>query len=372
MDFTLPDYGGSCIDSLLTRIGWSPGSRPLRDELPKPDARRTVLFVVDGLGYSSLVARAAVAPVLNAHLHAKLSSVFPTSTPAALTALTTAVPPGVHGIVGQRIPVRLDRDGGWAEVDVLRSAWSQPPRGDGAAPVPSLAVPAHPFSGASPYVISKRKHVGTGFTAMHLGRNPDATWKMPSAMVVEVRRALRESRSSIYLYYDGLDTTAHHHGYGEHYDAELRSVDTVFAELLDLAPASARVIVTADHGCVPVSRYQCLPAGISGLCAFAGGEDRNAYLIARPGRERDLEEAARDYFRDTAWVMTRAEAVRGGLYGPRVCDAALARIGDVRVFPFPGYGIWPRGRAAGPPRSAPVCSHGSLSADELEVPLVAA
>jgi Type I phosphodiesterase / nucleotide pyrophosphatase len=377
MDFRRPDYGGYCLDSLLAVLGMSPlpsrmPDHPLTGRLPKPGAQRTLLFVVDGLGYSSLTTRAAIAPALNAHLCARLSGVFPTSTPAALTTLTTSTPPGIHGIVGQRVPVRLAPPDGWAEFDVLRSGWRQPPGGRARTPAPVLVIQdPGPFGGLRPYVISKRKHLGTGFTALHLGRDPDATWKMPSAMLVEVARALRDSRADIYLYYDGLDTTAHHHGFGEHYDAELSYIDSVFARLLDLVPAPVRLVVTADHGCVPVTSYRCVPDEISQLCALVGGEDRNTYLIARSGQERDLEAAAKEYFQDTAWVMTRAEAVAAGLYGPSISDAAFGRIGDVRVFPFPGHGIREPGGGERA-REPNVCSHGSLSADELDVPLVAA
>ncbi|QMU69771.1 alkaline phosphatase family protein [Streptacidiphilus sp. P02-A3a] len=361
---------------MLHLLGWG-GAVPgdAFGSRARPDARRTVLFVVDGLGHADLVARAGVAPSLNTHLLARLDSVAPTTTAAALTALTTGSAPGVHGIVGQRVPVP-DGSGHWAEYDVLRSLWSRqgggaPPAFESGGGAPPAFEPPTPFGGARPYVISKRKHLGTGFTALHLGSDPEAVWKTPSAMVVEVARALRETSGDIYLYYDGLDTTAHHHGFGDHYDAELGYVDTVVAALIDLLPASARLVVTSDHGCVPVAAYLAVPRPVADLCAAIGGEDRNAYLISRPGREGELASAAKEHFQDKAWVMTRQEALHAGIYGPRVTPAARSRIGDVRIFPFPGYGIRTSPGEGHRPAS-PVCSHGSLSAAELGVPVVVA
>jgi hypothetical protein len=357
-DYFLPDYSRQCIDSVLGISGFG-----------GPGRGRVILFVVDGLGTTALRARPTVAPWLTKHLDGSVSSVVPTTTAAALTSLTTGVPPGVHGVTGQMVPVR-GADGGWREYDVLRSRWKGTDR---TGEPPSLCGGATPFPAGRPYVVSKFKHLGTGFTRLHLGGDPDGWWKMPSAVAVAVREALRATDGDVYVYYDGLDTTAHHHGFGERYDAELAYVDSVFATLAELAGPGVSLVATADHGCVPVDRYLHVPPELSARAAAVGGEDRNAYLIARPGDEAGLAADVRAAFGDAAWVFDVAQLLDLGLYGPTVGPATVARLGTVRVFPFAGYGL----RLSAPPGTGPdappepVCSHGSLTEDEMYVPVVA-
>ncbi|MEZ5167170.1 MAG: hypothetical protein R2695_12045 [Acidimicrobiales bacterium] len=44
----------------------------------------------------------------------------------------------------------------------------------------------------------------------------------------------------VYAYYDGIDKTAHIHGFGEHYDAELVACDRLVADLMMALPRGAR------------------------------------------------------------------------------------------------------------------------------------
>ena len=69
---------------------------------------------------------------------------------------------------------------------------------------------------------------------------------------MEVRRLLGEGEPFVYAYYDGIDKIAHSYGFGVHYDAELRAVDRLVADLLDALPPGAALVVTADHGQVQV------------------------------------------------------------------------------------------------------------------------
>ena len=103
-------------------------------------------------------------------------------------------------------------------------------------------------------MVSKDEFGGTGFTAAHLGNSPLSGYKVLSSLPVEVGRLLREGERFVYAYYDGIDKVAHGSGLGDLYDAELRAVDRLVADLVAELPAGAVLVVTADHGQIDVGR----------------------------------------------------------------------------------------------------------------------
>jgi predicted AlkP superfamily pyrophosphatase or phosphodiesterase len=174
----------------------------------------------------------------------------------------------------------------------------------------------------------------------------------------------------VYGYYEGLDKVSHEYGLGEQYDEELRSIDHMLARLLEALPAGTVLLVTADHGQVevPQDRILQLPAEVQTHVAMQSGEGRFRWLHARGGRAAALLEAARGAFGEDAWVRSRDEAIAEGWYGPVVTEAAAGRLGDVLLAA--------RGDAAfhDPNDTGPyvlVGRHGSLTAEEMLVPLVA-
>jgi hypothetical protein len=72
---------------------------------------------------------------------------------------------------------------------------------------------------------------------------------------------------------------------------------------------------------------------------------------------------------DRAWVASRDEAVESGVFGP-VDDALAARIGDVVALARGTWAMTATEREPGPSRL--IGYHGSLTATELAIPLLAA
>ena len=109
MNITLPDYHGASIVNLMSTIAAAfdaPANDypPLRsfDCAALPTARSIVLLVVDGLGANYLT-RSCAGSNLHRHQVATLTSVFPSTTASAVTALLTGVGPQQHGLTGWHI-----------------------------------------------------------------------------------------------------------------------------------------------------------------------------------------------------------------------------------------------------------------------------
>ena len=92
-------------------------------------------------------------------------------------------------------------------------------------------------------------------------------------------------------------------------------------------------------------------------------------MHAEPGAAADVLDRWRAVLGERAWVATRDEAIASGVFGP-VDDALAARIGDVVALARGSWALTAPEQEPGPSRLA--AYHGSLTATELAIPLLAA
>jgi Type I phosphodiesterase / nucleotide pyrophosphatase len=362
----VPDYGGACLDSLAPSLLASPGRRP--DWLPAPllDAERVVLLLLDGLGWSQLRSRAHVAPTMAILDGGPISSVAPTTTATALTSLALGMSPAAHGIIGYKFAV--DGPSGREVLNVLR--WTTR-SGDARQFLPPRSVqPLPAFGGAPVPVVSRSDFSSSGFTQAHQQGVREAPWHVPSSIPCLVDRLVSGGEPFVYAYYEGIDKIAHAVGFGELYDAELRFVDRLVADLLSTLPAGTALAVSADHGQVDVGpRALFLAPEVAEETELASGEARFRWLHSHPGRAEALFERASERYGGEAWVATRDEVIEAGVFGGVPSDQAIERLGDVALVPVGQDGYLDH-QDSGDAKL--VCRHGGLTSEEILVPLLAA
>lgn len=358
----LPDYAGACITNLVPAL-LEPTDPPPR-WLPERAvaAGQVVLLLLDGLGWEQLERRRQLAPNLSAMVGGPITSVAPTTTAAALTSLTTGLPPGEHGVIGYRMHV------GGEVLNVLR--WSTP-SGDARQSIPPAGIQDQlPFLGHRPPIVTRAEFRHSGFSGAHLEGTRFHGWRTTSTLVLEVRTLLRAGEPFVYAYYDGIDKVAHEYGLADHYDAELASADRLVGDLLDALPAGAALLVTSDHGQVHVGERVVPIAGeVMSHVAQLSGEGRFRWLHARAGRAAALLEAARSLHGDQAWVASRDEVALEAWFGPTLSEASAARLGDVVLAARDDVAF------SDPHDTGPyhlVGRHGSLTGAEMRVPLLVA
>ena len=359
----LPDYAGPNVRGIVPGLlGTRAGTRELAPWFPAPlrDAAQVVLLVVDGLGWEQLLARRHLAPTLAGLDGGPITTVAPSTTSTALTSLATGLTPGEHGIVGYRVDV------GGEVLNVLR--WSTS-RGDARRRVvPRDLQPQRAFLGESVPVVSRSDLEGSAFTEAHLAGVRHHGWRVPSNLAVEVAALVRAGEPFVYAYYDGIDKVAHEYGFGAHYDAELRAVDGLVADLLDVLVPGAVLAVTADHGQVHVGdQVRTLAPEALALTRLQSGEGRFRWLHARPGAASDLLATA-GFHADEAWVVSRDQVLDEGWFGPRVGSNVARRLGDVALVAREPVSF---DDPADSGAFTLVCRHGSLTAAEMYVPFVA-
>ncbi len=395
-----PNYEGLSIANLPATIaalfdGDLPGALPA---MPRelwadwmPGLRRIVLVLLDALGYRMLQRMWAAGegqPFLDlseAGRLVPLTSVFPSTTDAALVSLSTGRPPAEHGWLAYTMYLR--ELGIAANAILLSPVWTRKTDQlvewglDPATliPVPRLAerlASAGIHTGGVYYAGFQR----TGFSSMlYRGIAEQRGHLLPSDLWVHLRHLLAETRGRrafLTAYWSGIDTLAH--AYGPHSDlcdAEFHTVSHLLSrQFLDSLPAADRegtlLLITADHGQIEIPPEGILSADqhpelSQHLMAPIVGESRAAFVYPRPGRAAAIRDYLEARYPDWFVILDSVEALDAGLLGKPVADETYARAGELLVLP--------RGARAlqqTEPSVPLIGRHGGLTPDEMLVPLI--
>src|SRR3546814_3257256 len=95
-DLVLPSSYGSCISNVVPARLHPPEAVPSWLPAVAHGAERVVLLVLDGLGWTQLQQRRALAPTLCEMDGGPITTVAPSTTATALTSITPGLPPGEH------------------------------------------------------------------------------------------------------------------------------------------------------------------------------------------------------------------------------------------------------------------------------------
>ena len=356
----IPEYGGANVCGIVPGIL---GGTELPHWMPPAvaDASAVVVLVLDGLGWQQLEERANIAPVLNSLAGGPISTVAPTTTATALSSIATGLTPAEHGILGYRMLMR------GAVTNMLRWATDEGVRRHDVSP--REFQPARAFCGQRVPYVTSQELIGSSFSDAHLFGGVAHGYRALSSLPVVVSELVRSGATFVHAYYAGVDKIAHERGFGEFYDAELACADRMVDDVLNRLPRDAVVLVTADHGQVEVGDRLLYPSdNLLRLIELQSGEGRMRWMHARPGAEAELFEAACEEFGGVAWVRRRSEAIAEGWFGPHFPAPMNGRLGDVVIAPFAPVSLFEEADS-GPFNL--ICRHGSLTEDEVLVPLIA-
>ncbi len=375
-----PRYGSASLSDLIPSILGALGVPGAHDRigLPLDGVRRVCVLLVDGLGSQLLRARADAAPFLAALPETVLTAGFPSTTATSLSSLGTGLTPGQHGIVGylfavpghERLmtPLKWRLHGPGDKIDLLKEIVPEDFQPlDTAlqrAAAANIAVTrvAPMYQAASG--LSRASLRGGGF-------RPNFSM---GDLVDGVTSALAQGdRALVYAYHAELDMTGHVRGpQSDAWALELSQVDHMVAAIAARLTPDAALIVTADHGMVTVDAPVDFDtnAHLHDGVDRVGGEPRARHVYTVDGAEADVAATWRAVLGNGYAVHTRAELVAAGWFGPDVTPTALPRIGNVMAVAT-GSGAITRSGVE-PLQSALVGHHGSLTAAEMNIPLLVA
>jgi Type I phosphodiesterase / nucleotide pyrophosphatase len=370
----VPSYGESSLADLSASILASLTGDAAANVLGLPEVGRVCLLIVDGLGLELLRDHQAAAPFLAelAFNSRPLTAGFPSTTVTSLGSLGTGLVPGVHGMLGYQVAIpgegRLLNGLRWPK-DVDPVAWQ---------PQPTIYEQAA-AAGVTTVHVAPRAYRNSGLSRATLrGADYRAANSLGALAALAVDALGASDRVLVSAYHGNLDGCGHEFGVSSPaWVNELAHVDKLAEQIAAGLPYGSILYVTADHGMVNVGPEDRIDADAEGSplrdgVALLGGEARMRHVYTRPGAADDVLAVWREVLGERAWVMSREEAVKDGLFGPAdtpVSDVIAARIGDVVAA---CAGTW----AVICSRDEPLESslegmHGSLTPTEQLVPLLA-
>src|SRR5690625_2606158 len=364
------------VPSLAASLGAA-----LPNTLDLPKARSAILLLVDGLGLEQLQQYSAHAPFLRGVLQrqtaaqTELSTVYPSTTAAALSSLGTGLSPGEHGLVGYDVydPERdtvINQLGGWDErtdpeawqpADTLFEQLNEQ-RLMGVHDIEPVTVslPAFEESALTRAALKGPRFIG----------HEELTARFQAAA-----HEAQQPGALIYLYVNELDKSGHQFGPGS--DRWLRTLEGLDAQarrMVRTLPQDTLAAVPGDHGMIEVTEEDRIDFAFDeeliAHIAHTAGEPRMVQLhFATEATERDRQQtfaAWQQRFGEQAWVVTRDQARDAGWFGS-VNGRVRERIGELIVPSSAPIALYDSRRAA-PQSFAMVGHHGALTPAETRVP----
>lgn len=384
----LPDYTGGSIVNLMTSLRSACGGHPSSDYpgLPELDPaeiaghRNVLLMVIDGMG-DGFLKRVAPAGAMHSRRLRRLTSVFPSTTAAAITTFLTGEAPQQHGLTGWFMYLR--------ELAGVFAVLPARPRCGGptfsrSGIDPRLVFDSRPVfagMGRRSIVVTPRRIAHSDYNLSHLGPADLRTYDSLDEFFLTVAMAIREQDDRpkfIYAYWPELDALAHETGIGSiECASHLAQIDERFACFCRrLAGSDTWVAVTADHGMLDSDDAHSIdladhPHLADTLLLPLCGERRAAYCYVKQGRSTEFEAYVRAELGHCARLVTREQLLGEAYFGggsphPRLGE----RIGDYALLMTENYVVkdWLPGES----RYHHIGFHGGLSPAEMYVPLITA
>ncbi len=399
-ELIMPDYQANTIANIPATVAALldvpfDGLPSLRSQLWKPlkeDISRVVLILLDSFGQNLLTReRSKLEGMIGrAQVKGTITSVFPSTTVAALSSLWTGFAPAQHGLVGLRLF--------FPEYGVLgqliRFSPNFAPFPDslvdaGTDPERFLKVPGFAEqlarAGVATYSLKGREIIHSTLRKMHdRGITNQKGFITAADMFVQLREVLertREKKLYVNAYWPSLDTLSHIYGpYHPSVSAELHAVRDLFRTIImeRLSPAARRgtvFIITGDHGQVATPPYQQIalddhPSLKDNLLMRPNGEPRTPYLFAKQGKKELVYRYLQEKLSREMLSWDADFALKQGLLGPPPhARATASRVGDIVATMREGYLLLTNKEQKKASRMQG--RHGGLTAEEMEVPWLA-
>lgn len=361
--FVAPAYDGRSLINLAAAVLFGFGIEPPTPVLAIPEvaselrsARKVVLFLVDALGYEFFTAYLEATPdsvwhELTDEVH-PITSVFPSTTVAALTSLWTARSPLEHGLIAYEL---LLKDLGLtAKMIELTPSVSREPewlikagliKPEEFMPLPLLSQ-LLTEAGVEVYGLMYKPYWRSGLTQLHLrGVKPLGYFTLTDLMITlrDFLNTQTDGPFYLWVYWPGLDTLGHMYGVDlVRLRAEFEEIgrllrNLVLRGLTGPARAGLMVLVTGDHGMVSTPEEAILtarsePELMRPLVFLPTGEGRAAFLYVRSGTEAEVQRYFAGRYPDRFVIWPGREAIRAGLFGPgEPPEYTWDRVGDLIV-----------------------------------------
>jgi len=405
-EFIYPQFEDYCFTSIPPAVEYLFGLRkssPLSGVfqaagLNPGEPLKVILLLIDGFGFRQWTAFRDRFPFLKNFTErgrlAPLTAVFPSTTSAAITTISSGVPPREHGLLEWRLYIEeLDRviltlpfslvDKSTPRDSLLRSGADPRILFDGRTFYEKLSE-----SGIHSYLMIQDYMSNSAYSRMIKKGSTPFEYSFLADMLVNLRHKLDEVSAPAYfnVYWSSIDSMAHEYSpSSEQSLAEMNGffylIQKEFIEKLPRRTAEQTVlIITADHGQVAVNPEDTIyldlfSEGVENLGVSAAGNrilpwgsPRDLFLNIREDKLEKVSRLLMRKLKDQAAVLRLDYAVERQLFGTGPSHPHFpSRLGNLLVLPLKNNTVWfehfkgDRFDLRG--------MHGGLSPDEMLIPL---
>ena len=400
-----PLYAGQSLanvpHTIAKLLGVKPYGIPISDELfggriDTKGIKNIVLLLFDGLGYNMwLDAKQSglIKNISNRGIVLPITSIFPSTTAAAITTINTGLSPAEHGLPEwilymKELGMLIETLPFAAITKKGKRSLSKSDTNPNILYKGKTIYQAFARHGIESFTLSNRSIINSIYTKLMKSGSTSIPFVGVSDSAIRLRQLLEKGgthRKYVHLYLENIDAVSHSYGpFSEESRAEIKSVsDAFYYNLVEKANKKMAdetlVIITADHGHTKVDTKMVhfidddkklkgfLANGQKGKI-LPTGSPRNVFLHIKEGQLDSAYEYLSGKFADTARVMLSSEAVDMGLFGnSKPSRRLLDRIGNMIIFPNDGKALfYPYSNDR---KLEYVGLHGGLSRNEMLIPL---
>ena len=360
---------------------------------------RVVLFFVDAFGWRFFARYCEEYPFLRRFVRegmvTKLTSQFPSTTAAHVTAIHTGLPVGQSGVYEWLYYEPL--------VDAVIAPLLYSYAGDHArntlqrAPVaPADLFPRQTLyddlcaGGVRSFLFQHQEYTPSPYSDVVFSGSyvvPYATLPEALVMLTDLLAAERE-RAYFFLYFDKIDSVCHRNGPDSRQahaeiDTFLTTMERFFCEAMAGKLTRTLVLLTADHGQANVDPQttiylnkqwpgirEYLRTNRAGQPLVPAGSPRDMFLYVQDEHLNKVQAELQRQLDGRAEIYRVADLVAQGFFGLGEPSAALlGRLGNLVILPYSGESVWwyEQGRF----EQGYYGHHGGLTRDEMETLLLA-
>jgi len=402
-NFVLPEYSDNCFSNIPNTIFNLFGiktegptiSKDYFEKYINKGYESIIVFLIDALGFYQWKRHASHSALFsqldNKECLKSITSVFPSTTAAALNTISSGLTPAEHGLFEWFLYLQ--------EIDKTIETLSFKELGNDKRDslVDQKANPKVLFDYPTIYELLEKHHVksssftdkayaNSAYSKASRKGSENVTFVNFSDLVIKLKNQLCKSKekSYIFVYWDKLDTLSHK--YGPNNDAcrvELSKISHLFLTEV-IRKVNKRVkqktllIVIADHGQIATNSKETVYLNQDRLLMKALQKDRKRKIILPTGGPRDVflhikeseleivQKHLKGKLKNKADVVKTNEAIALGLFGEKEINNKFRnRLGNLIILPHENYTIW---REFQHKKFEFLGHHGGLSKEEMVIP----
>ena len=388
MNIVYPDYKNSIVNlvsSILEIYDVKTNHPPLKqlDTEVLKKQKNIMFFVLDGFGVNLLNKFASSTKFLNKNYLSPITSVFPSTTSAAITSLISGKTPWEHGAVGwtlyfKEFAKNIDYLPNW---DSITNKTQD-----------SKKYNIIDYIGADNIFnkITDTNHDVKQFYFTHkeLSQSPNVIRNSGSAKIIpysnnnELFRSLNtlisksdSEKKLIFIYSSSPDKLEHQYGvYTQEVETFIKGIDSALETLCSqLTGTDTTILITADHGLIDINKYYYTNEDdelFDSMIMPTFPEPRFISFFVKKHKMKQFEEAFKKY-EDKFLLFERAEFLKHNLLGngkmhPKIDDF----IGDYLAIGISDSAMKSIYMQNGKWKKEFFAHHAGLTEDEMLVPLI--